>query len=245
MDISNTWFYTGSFSNGSDPEPVTATYNFSIDWGDGSQLEHFTNENAVNNFLPVKHTYSKSGVYRVTLTGQCDNLYGYDGNVNKGNKKSHSVSNWLWGVSVPKDSTSPLHYAYGSFFGCQGLKYIGYGVFHNIQKCKEVPHLYDGAILSRIEPWMLYGGTNIESIAYTFENCQMIEIDKDVFKNCVNVTNAEHCFHRCTSLVEIPTGLFDTLTNLTNVEICFKSCSNLLKVPYNLFDNCQKITKFK
>ena len=247
MDISNTWFYTGSFTNGSDPDPVTATYNFSIDWGDGSQIEYFTNDDAVDNFLPVKHTYSEAGVYRVTLTGQCDNLYGlykYNVSTNNGNKLSTSVSKWLWGVSVPKDSTSPLHYAYGSFFGCQGLKYIGYGVFHNIQKCKEVPHLYDGAILSRIEPWMLYGGTNIESIAYTFENCQMTEIDKDVFKNCINVTNAEHCFHRCTSLVRIPQYLFTPMTKLNNVELCFKSCTNLLEVPSDLFDNCHKITKF-
>lgn len=73
----------------------------------------------------------------------------------------------------------------------------------------------------------------------------MTEIDKDVFKNCINVTNAEHCFHRCTSLVRIPQYLFTPMTKLNNVELCFKSCTNLLEVPSDLFDNCHKITKFK
>lgn len=202
---------------------------------------------AVGDFLPVKHTYKKGGVYRVTLSGVCNNLYGlykYDISTSNGNKLSTAVSKWLWGVAVPKDSTSPLQYAYGSFFGCQGLKYLGYGVFHNITKCKEVPHLYDGATLARIEPWMLYGGYNLESIAYTFENCQMIEIDKDVFKHCSKVTNAEHAFHRCTSLVKLPKGLLNPLINLENASLMFKSCTNLLEIEdgEKLFDACTKLT---
>lgn len=225
-DIS-TWFYTGSFRNGSDGQ-ITANYDFLIDWGDGSKLEHYNNSMAnSNNRLPVRHNFAKTGTYKVTLTGTCDNLFGYDGNVNAGAKQSAALVHSLWGVQVPKDSTSPLKYAYGSFFGCENLKFIGFGVFHNITDCKEVPHLYDGAVLSRIEPWMLYGGHKLESIAYTFENCQMFTIDPDVFKNCVNVTNAEHCFHRCNSLIEIPTGLFDSMTKLTNVSVCFKSCTNI------------------
>ena len=48
MDISDTWFYTGSFKNGSG-EPVTATYDFDIDWGDGSPIEHFDNTMAKSN----------------------------------------------------------------------------------------------------------------------------------------------------------------------------------------------------
>lgn len=209
-------------------------------------MEHKENSQAnSNNRIPTSHTFKKKGVYFVTIKGTCDNLYGYDGNVNAGNKVSHALVHSLWGIIVPKDSTSPLKYGWGSFFGCQNLKYVGYGVFHNITECREVPHLYDGAILAKIEPWMLYGGYKLESISYTFENCQMLTIDADVFKNCTNITNAEHAFHRCNSLVEIPRGLFDSLTKLQTVEVCFKSCTNLSKVPVDLFDKCPNITNFK
>ena len=72
----------------------------------------------------------------------------------------------------------------------------------------------------------------------------MMEIDAKVFQNCPNVTKANHCFHRCNSLLSIPNGLFDYFPKLENVESCFKSCSNLTFVPENLFDNCPNITDF-
>lgn len=201
-----------------------------------------TQQSNGKSYIPVRHNYSRTGVFRVTISGTCDNLYGYDGDVYAGAKRSDTLVHCLWGVIVPKDSTSPLKYGYGSFFGCQNLKHIGYGVFHNITECKEVPHLYDGAILSRIEPWMLYGGYNLESISYTFENCQMLEIDPNVFKNCTKITDASHCFHRCDALLSIPEGLFDYTPKLSDISVCFKSCTRVKTVPQNLFDNCPNIT---
>lgn len=253
-DIS-TWFYTGEFPNGSQGK-ITAKYDFDVDWGDGSPLEHYNNsmgENRSNKRIPVKHQYHKLGTYKVTITGDCDNLFGYgmsghdtcgDNSALGTAKDSDTLKYCLWGVQVPTDHKSPLKYGYGSFFGCENLKFIGYGVFENITECREVPHLYDGAVLSRIEPWMLQGGINLENIEYTFENCQMMEIDAQVFQNCPNVTKANHCFHRCNSLLSIPNGLFDYFPKLENVESCFKSCSNLTFVPENLFDNCPNITDF-
>lgn len=209
-------------------------------------MEHFDRsmQNGNANEIPVKHSYLKPGIYRVTLTGDCDNLYGYNGIVSQGAKRSWHLVNCLWGVVVPKDSFSPLKYGYGSFFGCQTLAHVGYGVFHNIQPCKEVPHLYDGAVLKRIEPWMLYGGDNLENVEYTFENCQMLEVDKDIFKYCNKVTNANHCFHRCNKLKSIPEGLFDPMPELKSVNMCFQSCTDLVNVPSNLFELNVKITDF-
>jgi hypothetical protein len=66
MDLTSCWFYTGSFSNIS--QNVTAKYDFSIDWGDGSKIDYYNDETGVvDNYLPVKHTFKKKGVYTVTL----------------------------------------------------------------------------------------------------------------------------------------------------------------------------------
>ena len=261
------WFYTGEFSNGytydengnKRTEYVTADYDFLIDWGDGTAVEHYDNSMATTVFreydgsgyyndrkyIPVRHTYSKKGSYKVTITGTCDNLHGYHtGHSNatsRGAKMSKALVKSLWGIQVPADSTSPLKYGYGSFFGCENLKFVGYGVFHNITECREVPHLYDGAVISRIEPWMLHGGEKLQSVSYTFENCQMYEIDPDIFKNCPNIEDASHLFHRCNVLKEIPDSLFENNTKITNLSCAFKSCSNVTYVPSDLFDNCPDI----
>lgn len=199
-----------------------------------------------NQCLDVKHTYKKHGIYKVTLTGDCDNLYGHgEGSPGSYNaKNSYAVRYWLWGVVVPKNSWSPLKYGYGSFFGAQGLKYIGYGVFHNITNCRELPHLLDGAVLDKIEKWILWGGYNLEKLDYTFENCQMRSIDPQLFQNCPKVTSMFHTFHRCDRLQEIPQGLFDFMPNLKNVDTCFKSCVKLQTVPYDLFNRCPNINNF-
>lgn len=197
--------------------------------------------------MPVKHSYKNDGPITITLTGVCDNLYGWNPATTPhgGAKKSKALVHCLYSVKVPKDSESPLKYGYGSFFGCQNLRYLGYGVFHNITECKEVPHLYDGAILKKIEPWMLYGGVNLESVEYTFENCQMETVDKDLFKHCPNITNIDHCFHRCNKLKSIPEGLFDHNPKIQTMVQAFKSCTDLEIVPPTLFDNCLEITNCK
>lgn len=107
------------------------------------------------------------------------------------------------------------------------MKYIGYGVFHNITECREVPHLLDGAVLDKIEKWILWGGHNLEKLDYTFENCQMRFIDPDLFQNCGKVTSMYHTFHRCNKLRTIPQGLLDYMPKLETVEICFKACVKL------------------
>ena len=107
-----------------------------------------------------------------------------------------------------------------------------------------MPHLLDGAVLDKIEKWILWGGYNLEKLDYTFENCQMKSIDKYVFQNCSKVTSMFHTFHRCNKLQSIPEGLFDSMTKIKTVNTCFKSCIKLSSVPDTLFSNCKEINDF-
>ncbi len=195
-----------------------------------------------NDYLSVKHTFAHKGIYTVQIDGICDNLYGYNENVYEGNKRSPSLIKCLWGVQIPKGKQSPLKYAHGSFFGCENLTYLGYGVFDNLRECKQLYHTFDGAVIKNLYPYLLKNATNLQSLSYAFENCQMTTIDKDLFKNCTKVTDCSHIFHRCNRLKQIPNGLFDSMQNLTNVDIAFQSCSQLEIVPENLFDKNPNIT---
>jgi hypothetical protein len=96
-------------------------------------------------YLPVRHTYAKSGVHVMTIIGECDNLYQ---NGDTGYKdRIICLKECLWGVIVPKNRTSPLKYAHASFFGCESLVYFGKKIFENLKDCKKLFHTFDGAAI--------------------------------------------------------------------------------------------------
>lgn len=156
---------------------------------------------------------------------------------------SPSLVNSLWGICVPKNAQSPLKYAYGSFFGCEKLRYLGKNVFKNLKDCKTIFHLFDGASIEYFYEYTLEGASNLIDLQYGFEACQMKGISPNLFKWCPNVTSVFHTFHRCDKLQEVPQGLFDPLPKLVNAEVCFKACTSLKTVPYNLFKKCYNIKK--
>ena len=238
MDLTRCWFYTGSFTNIS--ENINATYDFGIEWGDGTKTDYYKNINAVGNYLPVKHTYAKKGVYTATLTGDCDNLYqtgdtGYKDRI-------VNLKECLWGVKVPKNCVSPLKYAHASFFGCERLAYLGKGVFDNCTDCKTIRHLFDGAAIEYFHEYTLSGLKNLTDAQYCFEACKMKGIHPDIFKPTPNITSFFHSFHRCDKLKEIPSGLFDYTPKATNFKLCFRSCTAIEKLPENLFAKCPLIS---
>lgn len=236
MNLSRCWFYTGNFPNGSGKRE-TAKYDFSIDWGDGSKLDYYDDKTGVkNNYLPVSHKYDKKGVYTVTLTGTCDNLY-LEWNTTDSYKNGamKCLKDCLWGIMLPKNATSPLKYAYCSFFGCENMAYFGKNVFENLKNCKVLFHTFDGTSVEYFHEYTLYGASNLESIEYGFEASKMTGISPNLFKWSPKIINAEHAFHRCDKLLEIPEGLFDNLPNLEKLHYCFKACTSLKTVPKDLF----------
>lgn len=113
---------------------------------------------------------------------------------------SPSLTNTLWGICVPKNSESPLKYAYGSFFGCNHLRYLGKNVFKNLSNCKTIYHLFDGASIEYFYEYTLEGASGLIDLQYGFEACQMKGVSPNLFKWCPNVTSASHTFHRCDKL---------------------------------------------
>ena len=238
MNLTKCWFYTGSFNNGSDGN-VQATYNFSIDWGDGSAIDYYSNADAQGGYLPVRHTYDKKGVYVASLTGTCDNLYQTGGVDYKNNIVS--LKDCLWGIVVPKNSESPLKYAHASFFGCESLRYLGKHIFDNLTECKMIAHLFDGSSITRFPKNMFAKLSNLENVEYALEATQIEQLPPDLFSCCTEITNAAHVCHRCNKLLQIPQEFFKNNTKIANLNMAFKSCTSLVKVPKNLFDNCPDI----
>ena len=184
----------------------------------------------------MKHTYDRVDTYRVTIYGTCDNLYGYYPDYKNQTKALRTT---LFGILVPKNSTSPLKYAWGSFFGCENLRYFGKGVLDNLaEDAYTLEHLFDGAPLNYIYPNIFYGCKNVKYMGWLFEATMIKFIYANTFRWTPNVIDMQHIFHRCICLEEIPEGFFDYTTKCKSFHTAFKSCSSLKKVPANLFDKC-------
>ena len=234
------WFEKTHIYNGG--EEVKLNYNFSVDWGDGSPIEKFSHDEniakGINHVSKCKHYFKKEGIYRVTLLGEVDALYGYNGNTYEGNKRSKSLINTLRGLIVPKNCYSPLKYAPGTFFGCEKLEYLGNNVFDNLTTCTSVAHLFDGAKITQLPDGLLDKCVNLEDASYIFEACDIIYVPRNIFHNCPKLTNVEHAFHRSNKLKRVPDDLFANNPLITNASECFRACKSLEDISGEIFDNC-------
>ncbi|WP_299557240.1 BspA family leucine-rich repeat surface protein [Seonamhaeicola sp.] len=84
------------------PTAVTSTYNYTVDWGDGTSNSNVTGS--------ITHTYGTPGTYQVTITGQ----FPYIGFRQNGldNQKLISIDNWGDSQWVSFDE---------SFLGCSNM----------------------------------------------------------------------------------------------------------------------------
>jgi surface protein len=88
------------------PLVSTGTYNFSVNWGDGT-----TDTITTWNQAQVTHTYSTSKLYQITITGTC---YGWQFNAGGDRLKLLSVQQW--------GNAFRLGNATGYFSGCENLE---------------------------------------------------------------------------------------------------------------------------
>ncbi|KKL80892.1 hypothetical protein LCGC14_2000220 [marine sediment metagenome] len=67
------------------PTPLIGTYDFTVDWGDGS------NSTIKNQYRPT-HTYASEGIYIVTITGT---IVGWQFNNNGDKLKIREIQQWV------------------------------------------------------------------------------------------------------------------------------------------------------
>lgn len=226
-----------------------------MDWGDGSKLDFYKNSDAIyypemnvynhETFIPVEHTYAKKGIYRATISGVCDVLYGWQSGGSKWwwNDYSPSLKETLVAIIVPKDSTSPLKYAHGSFYNCTNFCYFGYGVLHNATTAGSMPRLFYNTQLKYLNKWFFRNCFGLETIENGFVNTPIVSIPEEFFKYTTKLDWINSAFKNCLNLIELPSDMFETCSDLRVIDDVFAGCENLKTVPENLFDGCQNISK--
>ena len=230
---------------------ISATGNFTVDWGDEGSIEPTTTITKDNtDVLPISHTYTDGGVHTITISG---NATGYHKHPNNGspnaaisfenNTNVLSVDGSLGTIlTKPTDNQYPSFYR--MFKNCTNLTTINNKLFTGISGasnyafsetfmgCKKLAEIPEGLFAE-----VSLRGTGI--FGSTFNGCSSIRsIPENLFKGGTNAQSMfSSTFKGCTSLESIPEKLFEnvTMVNGSAFGSTFSGCKNITEIPAGLF----------
>ena len=204
-----------------------ATFDFQVDWGDGTVVPGINNSN-IETEEKSKHQYTNAGTYEVKIKGKYevlsknaidDNRLGYDkltkvkqwGTTGLKNIYLSESTNLTEIASPTENSFISIEGFLSTFSGCTSLTSIPEKLFANCP--------------------------NVTSFDSTFSYCtSLTSIPEKLFANCPNVQSFNGTFERCTSLTTILENLFGNCLNAQNFAGTFAGCTGLTGNPIPLWE---------
>ena len=226
-----------------------ATFNFSVDWGDGEKTDNITNADIETKAI---HQYQTEGEKRIKIAGTYESLVcvNEDYENRQGIEKLIKVEQWgTTGIKAVRleeltnftQIVTPTESSFKelidvSFYG-SGIQSIPDKLFANcinVQSFDECFHDCDN--LETIGNHVFAGCSNVDTFRNCFSECQRLEtIGKDIFKDCEKVTDYVGTFSNCSSLTGNAPELWLLGTNsetngyqgYPDGDACFYGCSSL------------------
>ena len=227
------------------------SYNFSVDWGDGSPPETITD------YTLAYHEYTLQNSYVVTIDGQCTR---WDCVVAPDADKILQVLQWgdigitnadaaFYGCVNLTDVVETFWQGATScsttFYGCTSLYSIPFGLFTG---CTEITTFYScfgqcTTLFGTLPANLFDDCTQVTTFAFCFYGCTGIEYlcGSDMFRyntlvqDDVFTDGFESTFRSMTSLVEIPDELFRYNTSIITFSTTFYGCTAITDIPAGLF----------
>lgn len=246
MVIDTTLDSTGS-KTVSIPMVLGGTYDYWIDWGDGTSSTQITVYNDTN----ATHTYVADGEYTIRLIGTLDQLE-YTGNiaaclkeVTKCNLAFSVIKNMFKGCtnltnvveSIFSQTTMPTT-AESVFEGCSKFGMIPVGLFDNMSGILSFKNTFKGTSIINIPTGLFDSNNSATDFSGVFENCaRLVAIPMNLFKNNTSVTTFANAFMGDIALTELPNTLFNNNVEVITYENVFSGCTGIKELPINLFGN--------
>jgi surface protein len=208
-----TWKTDNLSSGSSNDHQVTlpldnGTYNFIVDWGDGSSTDHIITSNQAE----TTHTYSEIGTYTITITGIISGWRFYDG----GDKlKILDISQW--GCLKLIDYTGNVS---GWFMGCANMECSAMDI-PDISEVTDFSGIfqYCASFNGDLSSWDVSNVVNMHS---TFFGCSVFNSDLSGW-NVSNVVDMQNMFAYC-SAFNSDLSEWD-VSNVTSMYDMFLGCS--------------------
>lgn len=188
------------------------TYNFIVDWGDGSNsvIKSY-------NQSEVLHNYAVSGIYEIKITGICKGWVFYNGG---DRDKIISISQWgclnLIGEGVFYGCSNLDLSTVSDLLDLSGISSLGV-FFMNCSKLKTV---------ARINEWDI---SNIKSMEGLFLRC--LEFNQTIVFNAHKLNNVNQMFFGCTKFNSPVTLVSDKLTSYRELFYNCSSFNSSLDIP--------------
>lgn len=254
MVIDTTLDSTGS-KTVSIPMVLGGTYDYWIDWGDGTSSTQITAYNDTN----ATHTYVADGEYTIRLIGTLDQLE-YTGNiaaclkeVTKCNLAFSVIKNMFKGCtnltnvveSIFSQTTMPTT-AESVFEGCSKFGMIPVGLFDNMSGILSFKNTFKGTSIINIPTGLFDSNNSATDFSGVFENCtRLVAIPMNLFKNNTSATTFANAFMGDIALTELPNTLFNNNVEVITYENVFSGCTGIKELPINLFgDGALSATNF-
>jgi surface protein len=244
MVIDTTLDSTGS-KTVSIPMVLGGTYDYWIDWGDGTSSTQITAYNDTN----ATHTYVADGEYTIRLIGTLDQLE-YTGNiaaclkeVTKCNLAFSVIKNMFKGCtnltnvveSIFSQTTMPTT-AESVFEGCSKFGMIPVGLFDNMSGILSFKNTFKGTSIINIPTGLFDSNNSATDFSGVFENCtRLVAIPMNLFKNNTSATTFANAFMGDIALTELPNTLFNNNVEVITYENVFSGCTGIKELPINLF----------
>lgn len=242
--------------------PLVGLTNCSIDWGDGSEIDHPTEK------IP-SHIYTAAGVYQVAVRGGVDQIYSSDSKFTYPHReaKNYITAIISWGntalktmerafyqlpnlKSIPADTEgafSSVTTFNKAFYGCAALESIPAGLFDYATSVTNFGDCFSGCTAIKAIPAGLFEKCKAaESFYGTFYGCsELLAVPDGLFAGLSKVTEFTRLFSYCSKLKTVGQDVFKGCTENTSFNQVFTACSKLESVPVNIFDDCRKVKDFR
>lgn len=210
------------------PMVSTGTYNYYIDWGDGTnsaQITNYADQNAT-------HTYTTSGEYTIKLHGDLNQLKFKDTNIGKCLTEIQKCNLSFADITE-------------MFMNCVNLTYVPDNIFYNSLNITTAKDVFNGCSKLNVIPGDLFtNNPQITTFNGAFENSGVVSIPTNLFDSNSKVVDFANTFSGCGKLTVIPRNLFFYNTDVTTFNNTFDGCTSLISLPNMLFSNNNSALEF-
>lgn len=251
--------------------PAKMSYNyqiqvaglFSVDWGDGSDIEEFSGD-SYTSYNTLSHKFLTTNDCTVTFLGYirsmrvpsasypiCEIINDILTPFPKGMLSATSVSNTSGFfykasiTSIPSDlfSKCSITSCVGMFASCSGLTSIP-GDLLVQRPITNASSMFVGCNhITTIPATLFANGVSLTTVNSCFDGCvKILSIPSHLFDNCPNLTDVSYCFEGLSMLTTIPDDLFKNHYDSLNMARIFYSCSSLTTIPDGFFENIDSMS---
>lgn len=221
--------YYSTWYDGEKENP--ATFNFTVDWGDGNKTEGITNANIAGNST---HQYTEAGEKRIKITGTFESLVPYNESYEGRQGYDKLVRVEQWGTvglkSIDLSGTNLTQIAQPTESSFKDLSYAS----------------FYGSGITSIPDNMFLNCTKITNFSECFVNCgNLTTIGNYAFAGCSSVKSFNMSFYECTNLQTIGDYAFAGCNSVDSFERCFFGCTNLTTIGKNIFEGCENVESYQ